>query len=266
MPYIKTSDNININYQIAGSGEPLVLLHGLGSCVEDWSLQSAYFRANFKVIMIDLRGHGQSDKPRPHQKDYSVERMAKDVKEVLEHLQIDRAHFVGLSMGGCVAFQTALDFHNTVKTLAIVNAPVFAGGKKALFNLQLNLRLFIVRNLGVKTLAPMVAKRTFPHEHQSDLRKRALDRIGNNPRWAYYGSIWSIGKMRVANRLKELTVPTLVMIGMEDKTVDYNLKETLIKKLSNNPTVKKIKHGGHAVPLDSPEEFNTTINDWLMSY
>jgi len=263
MPFIKTSDRILIHYKTKGNGDSIVFLHGFGSCVDDWGYQTTSFRLKYQTITIDMRGHGKSGKPYPLKKEYSIKRMAKDVIEVLNHLNVKTAHFVGLSMGGCVSVQIGLDFPDQTNSLTLVNTPVFGGGRKTIFQTQLNLRLFIVRKFGVDLMASLIAYRLFPKRHQSDLRKLAKKRIGENPRWSYYASIYAIANMKVENRLDELRCKTLIIVGENDKIVHPTLNKTLVKRLNKVSTLNKMKKAGHAAPLDSPEEFNQVLYNWL---
>ena len=95
------NDCVKIHYKIEGNGTPLVLLHGFSDSLDDWynysyvdSLKDVY-----RLILIDLRGHGLSDKPHDSE-EYTVEILASDIIAVLDEIGIDKAHFWGYSMGG----------------------------------------------------------------------------------------------------------------------------------------------------------------------
>src|SRR5690349_17167122 len=103
MPFAKVN-NVQLYYELDGDdSKPVVLfLHGLGSSVRDWEYQVTHFAQNYRVLLIDMRGHGRSEKPAGP---YSMRQWAADVVALLDHLKIDKAHVVGLSMGGMIAFQ-----------------------------------------------------------------------------------------------------------------------------------------------------------------
>jgi len=111
-------NGITLHYLDEGLGEPLVLLHGLGSCGEDWVLQTQFFAPRFRVIAPDLRGQGRSSKPPGH---YSIAQLATDVTALLGALSIDSAHLVGLSLGGLVAQQIAIDTPRRARSLTLTN-------------------------------------------------------------------------------------------------------------------------------------------------
>ncbi|MCA9958095.1 MAG: alpha/beta fold hydrolase, partial [Anaerolineales bacterium] len=105
MPYQQVGD-IQLYYEIHGTGEPVLLLHGLGSSVEDWELQLPLFSQKYQVVVVDVRGHGRSGKPSGP---YSVPQFAADITAFIEQLGLAPLHMLGLSMGGMIAFQTAVD-------------------------------------------------------------------------------------------------------------------------------------------------------------
>jgi 3-oxoadipate enol-lactonase len=117
MPVVKVRD-INMHYETYGTGEPLMLLPGLGAaCKTCFFRQIPRLAEEFRVIGIDNRGSGLSDKP---ETGYSVETMADDAAELLASLDIHRAHILGLSMGGMIAQHMALRHPEKVVSLMLV--------------------------------------------------------------------------------------------------------------------------------------------------
>ena len=109
-----------IYYSLAGpAGAPVVLLlHGLGSCADDWAPQIAALAPRYRVLAVDLPGHHRSARPRGAP---SVARMAADVEALLDRLAIPRAHVVGLSLGGCVALALTLHAPTRVRSFGSRN-------------------------------------------------------------------------------------------------------------------------------------------------
>ncbi len=99
------SNGITLAYSDTGTGLPIVFLHAFPLNRTMWAVQEAALSLQFRVITIDLRGHGESDAPLWH---YSLDQAADDVRALLDHLSITQALFVGLSMGGYGAFKLAL--------------------------------------------------------------------------------------------------------------------------------------------------------------
>jgi 3-oxoadipate enol-lactonase len=112
-------DDIQIAYQHIGAGEPVLLIHGLGSSARDWEFQTPALAARYQVIAADLRGHGGSSKPRGR---YRITRFATDMAELLQGLAAAPAHVVGLSLGGMVALELALSRPDLVRSLVVINS------------------------------------------------------------------------------------------------------------------------------------------------
>jgi pimeloyl-ACP methyl ester carboxylesterase len=119
MPY-SVNQGVRIHYQIEGDGQPLVLQHGFTGSLESW-YDLGYVEAlkpHYRLILIDARGHGASDKP--HQADaYERERNVADTTTVLDDLDIPRAHYFGYSMGGRIGFAIARYAPERVHSLII---------------------------------------------------------------------------------------------------------------------------------------------------
>ena len=108
-----------LHYEIHGRGQPVLLVHGLGSSTRDWEYQLPVLKQHFQVISLDLRGHGRSDKPRER---YSIAGFAEDVGALIRHLELPPVHLVGISMGGMVGFQLAVDQPQLLRSLTVVNS------------------------------------------------------------------------------------------------------------------------------------------------
>jgi pimeloyl-ACP methyl ester carboxylesterase len=119
MPYA-VNQGVRIHYRIEGDGQPLVLQHGFTDSLETW-YQTGYvegLRPHYRLILIDARGHGASDKP--HEPDaYDRERNVEDISTVLDDLDIPRAHYFGYSMGGGIGFAIARYAPERVHSLVI---------------------------------------------------------------------------------------------------------------------------------------------------
>jgi pimeloyl-ACP methyl ester carboxylesterase len=118
---------IRVHYQLEGQSPALVLHHGLGGSLEVWRQlgYAAALRDNYKLIMLDARGHGASDKPHDRGA-YGLLRHVADVLAVLEALQLSRAHFLGYSMGGLIGFGLAKYVPERVESLVIGGAHPYA--------------------------------------------------------------------------------------------------------------------------------------------
>jgi pimeloyl-ACP methyl ester carboxylesterase len=108
---------MTLTFQEYGSGQPLIILHGLLGSLDNWHSLSKTFASSFKVLAVDLRNHGRS----PHSDTFTYEAMAEDVIELLDDQHIDSAHLIGHSMGGKVAMTLALSNPERVVKLVVVD-------------------------------------------------------------------------------------------------------------------------------------------------
>jgi pimeloyl-ACP methyl ester carboxylesterase len=126
MPYASNAGT-RIHYKVEGTGPALVLQHGFTQCLEDW-FECGYvssLRSKYQLILVDARGHGDSDKPHD-ETSYALDRRAADVTTVLDALGIEKAHFWGYSMGGWIGFGMARHAPNRVNALVIGGQHPFA--------------------------------------------------------------------------------------------------------------------------------------------
>ena len=126
MPYANNA-GVRIHYEVDGTGPALVLHHGFTQCLEDWSECGyvAALRPRYQVILVDARGHGDSDKPHD-EASYTLDRRTADVTTVLDALGLEKAHFWGYSMGGRIGFGMARYAPDRVDKLVIASNTPFA--------------------------------------------------------------------------------------------------------------------------------------------
>lgn len=105
----------------AGSGDPVLLLHGLGSRGDDWELQREALSRSYRVVIPDLRGHGESIAPSG---EWTMRDVADDVAELLRRRATGPVHVIGLSLGGMVAFQLLADHPALVRSAVIINRQI----------------------------------------------------------------------------------------------------------------------------------------------
>jgi pimeloyl-ACP methyl ester carboxylesterase len=248
-----------LHCEIAGTGEPLLLIHGLGSCGDDWQPQVDHFRDRYRVVTCDLRGHGRSSKPRGP---YSIEGFAGDVASLLRALKSGPTHVVGISLGGMVAFQLAVDAPELIRSLAIVNSGPAVPAATFKQRLPLYVRLAYAHLLGLRRMAAMIAKRLFPRPEQEQLRRAFVARLAANDKGCYLASLRAIfAGWSVADRLQEIRCPVLVLAADQDYT-PLAAKQAYAARLPHARLVV-IPDSHHALPMEKPREFNEALAAFL---
>lgn len=257
MPHLSLP-NLDLYYETTGQGQPLVFLHGLGSSTHDWHDQVAEFSHSYQVITFDLRGHGQSSKPAGP---YTMPLFAADTAGLLSALGIPSAHVVGLSLGGAVAFQFAVDYPATVKTLTIVNSGPSMGGIREQAEKEIDRRVGIVQQLGMRAMGQALSPNLFPKPEHAPLRERFVERWAENDPQAYIEATRSFLDWDVTDRLGSIRCPTLIISADQDYT-PVAAKEAYIK-LMPNAELAVIADAHHVTPMEKPHAFNAVLAEFL---
>jgi pimeloyl-ACP methyl ester carboxylesterase len=256
MPTLGAGD-VELYYEDRGSGDAVVFLHGLGSSSADWEPQLDALSARYRAIAIDMRGSGRSRAVGP----FSVAMFAADVAAVIDHLGAAPAHVVGLSMGGMVAFQLALDHAHAVRTLTIINSGPALVPRTRKEKLLIALRLGIARVLGPAGMARLLAKRLFPGK--PELQATFIARMSRNDKRAYAATQRALIGFDVRPRIAAIRVPTLVVAADHDYT-PVALKEAYARKMPDARVVTLA--GGHALPHEDPGKLQPVLDAFLAEH
>jgi pimeloyl-ACP methyl ester carboxylesterase len=209
------ANGIDINYELQGEGEPLVLIGGLGT-------DSTFFRPlvdalarDFRVLSFDNRGAGLSDKP---DEPYTIELMAEDTASLMDAAGIEHAHVLGISMGASIGLALALDHPGRVDDLVLVSASA-----RKTMELRISRPFRLLRMLG--RILP-IAKGKHPQ-----------------PDYAFQRQLVASRSYDCTSRLGEISVPTLIAYGRRDRTVPLALAEELHVGIPGSQFV--VFRGGH---------------------
>ncbi|RMA64351.1 alpha/beta fold hydrolase [Ulvibacter antarcticus] len=251
-------NNIELDYEDYGNGKVLLLLHGLGSTKKDWDAQVPFFSKKYRVIALDLRGHGASTRP---DNAYGVGLMTEDIKAFLDQLEIKKATFVGFSMGGAVAFQMASSYPAYVENLVIVNSGPDFNDMGSIGDDLLKNRTEFMETKGLELLAEEISFNMFPEAHQVDLRNAFEIRCKNNDYNAYYQSFVTLMEWGLGDKLKNIKTRTLVVASDMDYT-PIGFKEEYVKRMYD-ARLSVIKNSRHGVVIDQPDAFNEVLKRFL---
>lgn len=255
MPKVTVRD-IRIHYQEAGEGEPLVLLMGWGGDHAAWALQVPAFAAEFRCIAPDNRGAGQSDQP---DIPYTIRMLADDTAGLLDALGLSRAHVAGLSMGGMIAQELALNYPDRVltlqlhATLARLDPFVRAVGESLL-----KARATLRREEFVQALLPwLLCPRTYAE--RPELVELIVQRLVENP---YPASLTGLTRQAEAcwahdalDRLGRIRCPTLITVGAEDIFIPLRFSRELQERIPGAELLV-IEGGGHGYLWEQANTFN----------
>jgi 3-oxoadipate enol-lactonase len=204
------------------------------------------------VIAVDLKGFGKSTKP---QKEYRVHSHADDLKSFLEQLEITQAHVCGLSMGGMVAEVLAIKYPHLVKGLVLADSAAMIADYAVSDRLTLISEhdMNWIANWGTKKILRLASDEAKNHVREMIRRVNRTD---------YRLAILSTAGFNIADELKNIQAPTLIIQGEKDETVPMWHAEQLKNWIPKAQFVV-MKGASHMTPVDNPEEFNQLVLDFL---
>jgi len=258
MPMIQL-DGLSLHYEESGVGTPVLLLHGLGSSGRDWELVVPGLTAHHRVLVPDVRGHGRSDKPAGP---YGVPLFARDIAALCDRLGVASVHVVGLSMGGMIGFQLAVDRPELVRSLTIVNSGPDMVPRTMRMRLALAARVLMLKYLGPKRLARVLAPKLFPKPEQAELRRRVEEGIGSNDPDVYLRATQGLIGWSVLDRIKKVSCPVLVLASDRDYT-PLSAKKAYVDLLGN-ARLQVVTDSGHAAPMDQPVQIVEAVKGFLL--
>lgn len=261
MPKIETND-IQTYYEVHGEGIALVLIHGIGACYKMWQPQMEELSKHFNVVVYDVRGHGESS---GSDGKYSLKLFASDLKVLLDKLGIEQAHICGLSMGGLVAQQFAIDYPTMVDKLVLVNT--FWGPPPLRIRIILMFgklsQRFVLLFISMERNAEIGAKGLFKKKGQEELRDffaKEATKISKKELFKAMDATYSFGSLAL---LDQIEAPTLIIVGEEDKW--SHLAARILHRGIKNSRVEPIPDAFHAVNLEKPAEFDNLVLDFLLA-
>jgi pimeloyl-ACP methyl ester carboxylesterase len=257
MPTLHLEDT-DLAYEVVGKGEPLLFIHGLGSRGSDWEPQVGHFADRYQVIVFDVRGHGDSGKPPGP---YSIRLFAADTVRLLNKLGLGPAHVAGISMGGMIGLQLAVDYPEVVRSLVVVNCGAELVVRDLKQRVQVWQRFVIVRLLGMRKMGEVLSERLFPKPEQEPLREVFVERWARNEPRAYQEAMRAIVGWSVVDRLREVGCPTLVVASDNDYTPVAE-KQAIVDRIPGAALVV-IEDARHAVTVEKPEHFNAVLDGFL---
>jgi 3-oxoadipate enol-lactonase len=257
---IKTN-GILMNYELSGKKEaPVVMMsHSLGSSLTMWKPQLASLEPFFQVLRYDTRGHGGTEAPKGP---YSLDSLGEDAVSLLNALKIDRVHWVGLSMGGMIGQCLALNHSDRLLSAALCDtSAIIPGDAQPLWQERID----IVRQKGVGPLLEPTLERWFTPsflnrkpERLAQIREEFLA----TPPEGYIGCIEAIRKLNYLDRLVEVDVPALIIVGEEDPGMPVSAAEAMQTRIGDSKLVV-IPFARHLSNVEQPEAFNAALVEFL---
>jgi pimeloyl-ACP methyl ester carboxylesterase len=253
------ANGLRLYYETNGAGLPVVFLHGLSGTHDLWKYQVPAVAPHYQAITVDLRGHGQSDKPPGP---YSIGGFAEDVLGLLDYLKIERAVVVGLSMGGGTAQTFALAYPERLRALGLIStSSEFPASTRERFYQQAEL----AERAGMAPLAEsLVASWLSPAFRERDPAEFDLNvrcTLANDPH-AFAASARANAVRNWTDQLDRITCPTLFVGGDLDRA-DPVRNAAIYREHLKDLETHIIPGVSHLLPLEAPEILNPLLLAFL---
>jgi 3-oxoadipate enol-lactonase len=255
------ANGIQINYELSGKdGAPVVVLsHSLGSSLAMWEPQMEPLRMHYRVLRYDTRGHGRTQ---AHSGPYSFDLLAEDALALMDGLHFEKAHWVGLSMGGMIGQAMALKHPERIMSLALCDtAAALPADAQAVWTD----RIRTAREKGLAHLVDGTMERWFTASYLS-LNPPEVRRIREifiaTPVDGYIGCSEAIRGLDHLERLHKIDAPTLILVGSEDQGTPVSASEAMKERI-RNARLCVIPSAAHLSNIEQAEVFNRNLLAFL---
>ncbi|MBU1194538.1 MAG: alpha/beta hydrolase [Proteobacteria bacterium] len=262
MPYADI-DGCNYYYEVTGNGDPLVMIRGLGSNLDHWYPQIQALTQHFRVMAFDNPGIARTkDVIKP----YSILKMAQNIPKLMDVAGIEKAHVFGLSMGGMIAQELALNFPERIQRLIL--CVTHCGKSHSISPSDKVNQLFAAMiKEGTDEARAAAAAVMFAQETLENNPETAAEYAGISMKYPVSTEILvkqsqAIQEFDTWERLTDITPPTLVLGADKDVLIPPENLNILADRIPN-AKLHFIKGGGHQVMIEQPDDCNTAIIDFL---
>jgi 3-oxoadipate enol-lactonase len=245
-----------IAYEVVGSGEPLLLIHGAGVSHTEFQPQYEALGARYRLIMPDVRGHGESGQtPEP----YSIKLFADDMFGLLDKLGIEQTLICGHSMGGAIAQQMAVDQPKRVRA-AVLAETNYGFGDNKLLKLFIPVGTWMTKLMGMERAKNMTVRQMKLSPEAAAIFEEGFRVQMKNP-----DNFWNLSEANYQfdgkGQLSRIGCPTLILIA-ENNKVTHGMGRTM-EKLIPGAKLSMIPKAGHMLNWDNTNGFNRAVLEFF---
>jgi pimeloyl-ACP methyl ester carboxylesterase len=269
MPFAITDDGVKLYYEETGAGAPIVFVHEFAADHRSWELQMRHFGQRYRCVTYGARGYPPSDVPEKAGS-YSQSRAADDILAIMDHLRIDKAHIVGLSMGGFATLH--FGFRHAARARSLVVAGCGYGAEKqqaAKFKHEASIVARTLLSEGMKSFAEKYAYGpTRVQFENKDPRGFAQFKKELAEHSALGSANTQLGVQAerpslydLIEKMRAMTTPTLILTGDEDwPCLEPGL---LMKREIPTAALSVMPNCGHTINLEEPDLFNSIVGSFI---
>jgi pimeloyl-ACP methyl ester carboxylesterase len=269
MPHLTTDDGTKLFYEETGAGIPIVFVHEFAGDHRSYEPQVRYFGRRYRCVTYNARGYPPSDVPADGVR-YSQDRARDDIRSVLDALKIDKAHIVGLSMGGFATLHFGFTYPGRARSLVIAGCGYgAAAGERQKFTEEVENSAKQFETLGmVKASETYAIGPSRVQLQNKDPRgwQEFADQLAEHSAEGAALTMRGVQKRRpslfdLVDKMRTITAPTLIMTGDED----WSCLEPalLMKRTISTSALVVMPNAGHAINLEEPDAFNRHLTDFF---
>lgn len=271
MPHLTTDDNVKLYYEDSGSGIPIVFVHEFAGDYRSWESQVRHFTRGYQCITYNARGYPPSDVPADGER-YSQERARDDIRAVLDALKIEKAHIVGLSMGGFAALHFGFTYPQRARSLVVAGCGYGAApNQRQQFaeEAEAAARKFEEASMAKAAEAYALGPTRVQFQNKDPRGwKEFVDQLAEHSSEGSARTMRGVQKRRpslfdLVDKMKAITAPTLVMTGDEDwPCLEPGL---LMKRTIPTAGLVVMPNAGHTINLEEPAAFNQHLANFFQA-
>lgn len=265
MPYVEVEKGVQYYYEEVGQGKPIVLIHGWGANRKVWERQIVDFSDKYRVITIDCRGCGNSDRPAHG---YEISQLADDIHQVIQHLNLKDATLVGWSAGGTVVVDYVSRYHGDAVTKAVsVGGAVPRYTSTDDFPLGGPLEAVQGTLAAMKANRPAIVRGIADGCFHADVGQATKDWFFNvflEQSFFTEKTMEDLAVVDLRAQLKDIRVPVAFFHGTHDGVVPYELSDYAAKEVPN-ATLVSFENSSHAPFVEEIEKFNNELLSFIES-
>ncbi len=271
MPYATADDGVKLYYEETGSGIPVIFVHEFAGDLRNWEPQMRHFGQRYRAIAFNARGYPPSDVP-PSAESYSQNRAADDIAAVLDHIGIERAHIVGLSMGGFATLHFGFRHAARALSLAVCGCGYGADPEKlAQFKEEAANTIAFIMQGDMQAFANRYAYGPTRVQYENKNPRgfaEFRDRLAEHSALGAANTQAGVQSRRpslydLTEQMRALEVPTLVLTGDEDwPCLQPGL---LMKQHIATAALAVMPNCGHGINEEDPDQFNRIVSDFIVT-
>jgi 3-oxoadipate enol-lactonase len=254
------ANNIQINYELEGPEDaPTVMFsHSLAANLNMWHPQVQELKGRFRILRYDMRGHGKSEATDGA---YSFEQLGNDAVSLMDALDIEMVHWVGLSMGGMIGMELGINHSHRVQTLTLANTKAFSPPG---YSQERDARIDLVEKKGMDPLVEQIIGRWFTDKFTAKnpgVIETVRKMIRTTPPIGMIGSCHALNGLDYKDNVSNIKTPTLIIAGEKDESTTVEDAEYLHHQIKDSQLVV-LENCKHFSNMEKAAEFNASLDSF----